>query len=83
MAWVSADADHEACYGVFDARGPGSVISAAVAALVVVALSFGKPVGLGFRNCCRRRCCCGASVAMDGRHGVIQCYRGTSCVGHT
>ncbi|CAN0004325.1 unnamed protein product, partial [Scytosiphon promiscuus] len=48
-AWVSAGADHEACYDVFDAKGPSSILSAGVAALVVVALSFAYAA-----LCCQR-----------------------------
>ena len=43
VAWVSTGGDErEACYGVFDAKGPRSVASAVVAALVVVGLLFGE-----------------------------------------
>lgn len=42
VAWVHTGGDHLACYQAFDARGMGSLMSAVLAAAVVIALVFGE-----------------------------------------
>lgn len=42
VAWVHTGAEHLACYQAFDAREMGSLMSAVLAAAVVIALVFGE-----------------------------------------